>query len=111
MEALWEAIFPAKKNLPKYRFKQSPHDNATWVEITTGKYTGVVLSYGMVRFAMEFNIPKLNFSYNILYSGEHDRDLLQNDQEFVTIMGDILSEIIIENEPTRTNDFEEPDLQ
>jgi hypothetical protein len=26
-------------------------------------------------------------------------------------MGDILSEIIIENEPTRTNNIEEPDLQ
>ena len=111
MEALWEAIFPPKKNLPKYKFQQSPHDNATWVEITTGTYSGVVLSYGMVKFTMEYNIPKLNFSYSILYSGEHDKELLQYDQEFVTIMGDILSEIIIENEPTRTNDFEEPDLQ
>ena len=111
MEALWERIFPAKKNLPKYKFQQSPHDTATWVEITSGNYTGVVLSYGTVKFTMEYNIPKLNFSYNILCPGEHDKELLQYDQEFVTIMGDILSEIIIENEPTRTNNFEEPDLQ
>ena len=111
MEALWEKMFQKKKKLPKYKFQQSPWDDATWVEITEGKYSSVVFSYGMVRFSWELDIPKLQFSFDILHSGDFDADLLKNDQEFVTIMGDILTEIIIENESTRTNDTQESNLQ
>lgn len=111
MVALWEKMFQKKKKPPKYRFQNSPEDDATWVEITEGKYSSVIISYGMVRFSWELDIPKLQFSYNILYSGNHDPDLLKNDQEFVTIMGDILTEIIIHNESIRTNNSQESDLQ
>lgn len=110
MVALWEKMFQ-KKKLPKYKFQNSPWDESTWVEITEGKYSSVVFSYGMVRFSWELDIPKLKFSYNILHSGNHDLDLLKNDQEFVTIMGDILTEVIITNESTRTNNPQESDLQ
>ena len=111
MEALWEKIFQKKKKLPKYKFQQSPWDDATWVEITEGKYSSVVFTYGTVRFSWELDIPKLQFSYDILHSGEFDLDLLKNDQDFVTMVGDILTEIIIENESTRTDNPKEPNLQ
>jgi hypothetical protein len=81
------------------------------VEITSGKYTGVVYSYGMVKLKPESAIPVLQFNYNIYQSGQHDKLALQNDDDFVTIIGDILTEIIIQNESTRTNDTEESDLQ
>jgi hypothetical protein len=75
-------------------------DDSTWVEITSGIYKGVVLSYGMVKFSEEFGMPKLQFGYTILYSGQHDKEVLQNDSDFVTMIGDILTDIIINNEPT-----------
>lgn len=106
---LWEKIFQKKKKLPQYRFQQSPWDDATWVEITSGEYTGVIYSYGMVRFSLELDIPKLNFSYNIIKSGNHDEDVLKNDQDFVIIMGDILTEIII-YEQIRKDNTEESHL-
>lgn len=95
----------------EYRFQNSSYDDATWVEITAGKYKSVVFSYGMVKFQNDLGMPKLSFDYTVLYSGEHDKDTLYNDNEFVTIIGDILTEIIIENEPTRTDNTEEFDLQ
>jgi len=38
-------------------------------------------------------------------------DDLKNSQEFVTILGDLLTELIIDNEQTRTDNPKEPDLQ
>jgi hypothetical protein len=70
----------------------------------------VIYSYGTVKFSDEFGMPKLNFNYNIIHSGNHNKEVLQNDQDFVIIMGDILTDIIINNEPTRNNDPQEPDL-
>jgi len=100
------------KKTPKieYKFTESPYDDATWVEITSGVYSGVVFSYGMVSLDQDSYLPQLKFNYNILQSGKHTIDSLTNDDEFVTIMGDILTEIIIENEPTRTKHPEEPYL-
>jgi len=110
MVALWEKIFQ-KKKLPKYSFQPSEQSDSTWVKITSGKYAGVIYSYGTVKFVPDSGIAKLQFNFNIIHSGEHDRELLQNSQEFVIIMGDILTEIIIENEPIRTDNPEESDLQ
>ena len=81
------------------------------IEITSGKYSGVIYSYGTVKFSEEFGIPKLKFDYEVLQTGNYDVEALNNDQEFVTIMGDILTNIIIENEPIRTNNSQESDLQ
>lgn len=110
MAALWEKMFQ-KQKLPKYRFQNSEESDSTWVQITSGKYAGVIYSYGTVRFVPDTAIAKLQFNYNIIHSGEHDMEVLKNSQEFVTIIGDILTEIIIENEPIRTNNSEESDLQ
>jgi hypothetical protein len=110
MATLWEKLQFWKKQKPKYRFQYREGDN-TWVEITSGIYAGVIYSYGTVKFVPDSDVAKLQFKYNIIHSGEHDRDGLQNNAEFVNVMGDILTEIIIENEPIRTNNTEEPDLQ
>ena len=110
MATLWEKLQFWKKPKPKYKFQYREGDS-TWVQITTGKYAGVIYSYGTVRFVPDEGIAKLQFNYNILHSGEHDMERLKSDQEFVIIIGDILTEIIIDNEPTRTDDTQESDLQ
>jgi predicted restriction endonuclease len=110
MATLWEKLQFWKKQKLKYKFQYREGDS-TWVEITSGTYAGVIYSYGTVKFVPESGVAKLQFNYNILHSGEHDLEGLQNDAEFVNVMGDILTEIIIENEPIRTNNTEEPDLQ
>ena len=111
MVALWEKLlFWKSKKTPEYRLQEAPMSDGTWVEITSGKYSAVIYSYGRVKFSDEFGIPKLSFSYTIMNSGQYNLETLQNDQEFVTIMGDILTEIIIKNEPTREIDIEESDL-
>lgn len=107
MAALW----PKKSKNPKYRFQDSPQGDATWVEIIDGKYAGIIYTYGGVKMDMDSGLPKLSFGFTVLHSGEHDIDHLNSDEEFVTVMGDILTEIIIQNESTRVNDPQKSDLQ
>jgi hypothetical protein len=114
MATLWEKLQFWKKQKPKYKFQYREGDT-TWVEITSGAYTGVIFSYGMVKFVPETIVAKLEFTYNILHPGKHDIDLLQNDEKFVTIMGDILTQILMNkakaDEQIRTGNSEEFDLQ
>lgn len=112
--AFWAKIqfWKPKKKTPDYRFQNPPESESTWVEITSGKYSDVIYSYGKIKFSDEFGMPRLSFGYTILDSGHYDLDMLQNDSEFITIMGDVLTEIILDekNGSTRSNDTEEPDL-
>jgi len=112
MVAFWKKIkFWKKPKKIEYRFQQSPWDDATWVEITSGDYAGVIFSYGLVKLNQDSYLPQLSFDYSVLASGKHTIDSLTGNEDFVTIMGDILTEIIIENESIRTNNTEESDLQ
>ena len=100
MAAFWTKIQFWKKNkTPKYRFQNAPMDDATWVEITSGEFAGVVFSFGMVKFSQEIGLPKLDFSYTILYSANHIKEELERNDNFITVMGDILTDIIIKEEP------------
>ncbi len=112
MAALWEKIqFWKRPKKVEYRLQNSPLEDDTWIEITSGKYAGVIFSYGYVKIDHEIGIPKLCFSYNVIDFGNFETSDLFNNEEFVIIMGDILTEIIIENEQTRNNNTEEFDLQ
>ena len=67
-----------------------------------------------LRVIEEGALARLQFGFSIVSSGEHDIDLLQNDTEFVTIMGDLLTEIMLakaNDEQNRTNDSQEFNLQ
>jgi hypothetical protein len=64
MAALWEKLPWSKKPTKvEYRFQQSESDDSTLVEITSGEYTGVVYSYGMVKLKPESVIPILQTLY------------------------------------------------
>ena len=109
MEALWEKILfwkTPKRKTPEYHYIDAG-EYSTWVQITSGVYSGVVLSYGTVQFEPQMIVPILKFDYSIIHPGNHDFELLKTDQEFVTIIGDILTDIIIKNEPTRSDNPEE----
>lgn len=104
------ALWPKRPKKLKYRFQDSPQGDSTWVEITGGKYAGIIYSYGGVKMDMDSGLPKLSFGFTVLHSGEYDIGQLNSDEEFVTVMGDILTEIIIYNESTRVNDTKKSNL-
>ena len=118
MVALWEKIQFWKK--PKmleegkdYRFINFENSLITGVELLTPEYLGVVYHYGKVRVNEEGEIARLEFGYTLVYSGKHDMDTLNSDDEFRTIMGDILTNILLakiddearNNDPKKLNFF------
>lgn len=113
MENFWRMItFWKKPKKIEYRLIPSPIecDDSTWVEIASGDYTGVTFCYGTIKLNQDSYIPQLSFDYVLHALGNHSVEQLTGNEEFITIMGDILTEIIIENEPSRTNNSEESDL-
>jgi hypothetical protein len=105
-----------KKKVPKegedYKFIDFTNSELTGIMVLKGEYAGIVYHYGKVRVKEQGEFATLEFGFTLVNSGKHDIDLLQKDEEFVTIMGDILSEILTksDNEPIRTNHIEESDL-
>jgi hypothetical protein len=92
-------------------FKDS---DITGIQIIDGEYKGVLYHYHKVRVAEEGEVARLQFGYTIVSPGEHDIDVLNSDEGFVTIMGDILTQIIMgeaKDAQTRTDDTEEFDSQ
>lgn len=93
-----------------YNFEDTP---VTAIGILMKEYKGVLYHYHKARILEEGEGARLQFGYTILKSGEHDIDDLTKDEKFITIMGDILSDIIMaqkQYEQTRINNFKEPDL-
>jgi hypothetical protein len=119
METLWNILTRWKK--PKmlkegtdYTFVNSDNGNVTGVYMLQGKYKGVLYHYHKARIVEEGALARLQFGFTIIDPGTHDPDELTNDQEFSTIMGDILQTILlakIENEKTGNNDSQEFILQ
>ena len=98
------------KKVPKegedYKFVDFTNSNLTGIMVLKGEYAGVVYHYGKVRVKEQGEFATLEFGYTLVNPGKHDIDLLQNDDNFVTIMGDILSEILTKqaNETIRNHD-------
>jgi hypothetical protein len=61
----------------------------------------------MAQIVEEGTFARLKFTYGIENFGNHDEEALYNDQNFVIIIGDILTELLETNEQTRTNNTEE----
>ena len=120
METLWEKLlqfFSKRKKMPKegvdYKFIDFTNSDITGIQLLKGLYINVVYHYGKVRVKPQGEVGVLEFGYTIVQSGKHDIDELQKNQDFITIMGDILTEILTKqtNETARNYNFEEPDLQ
>lgn len=116
MAALWEMIsFQKKPKAPKidldYELYNYPDSDLTGVRLLRGEYQGVIYYYGKVKFSELGEVGQLSFGFQVTHPGKHDYNSLQTDEKFVTIMGDILREILLNNEQTRTQHTEESDLQ
>jgi len=119
MGTLWEKLtqfFSKRKKMPKenedYRFIDFTDSELTGIQILKDEYAGVVYHYGKVRVKEQGEMGVLEFGYTLVNPGKHDINLLQKDDNFVTIMGDILTEILTKqaNETIRKNDTEEFNL-
>ena len=114
MEALWEKLlFWKKKQNPKlnkdYQFHHFENTDLTGIRLLTGDYREVVYFYGRVGIEELGEVASLKFDYEIHDAGKHTVESLQSDEKFVTLIGDILRELLI-NGQTRTINTEEPNL-
>jgi hypothetical protein len=89
-------------------------DKVTGIHIIKGKYKGVVYHYHKARVIEEGALAKLQFGFTIVNPGEHDLEVLKYDTDYVTMMGDILTEIMlakVNDEQNRTDNTQEFNLQ
>ena len=122
--ALWEKmlnLLPLKQKTMKYKegidyqFVDFNDSELTGIGLLIEDYKGVLYHYHKARVVEEGEIARLQFGYTIVNPGEHDIDTLTNDEKLHTIMGDILTDILLNekqlNGQVRTNDSEESDSQ
>lgn len=114
MEALWEKLWFRKKwkkhkmfeENKQFRFVDFDESEITGIELLMPEYSGVIYHYHQVRVLEEDALAKLQFGYTIVHSGEHDIDDLNSDEKLHTIMGDLLTYILmakIEDEARNIN--------
>jgi hypothetical protein len=84
----------------------------TGIGLTIKGYEGVLYHYQKARVVEEGEFARLQFGYTIIHPGEHDIDVLTNDENLHTIMGDILTSILTAqaNEQIRTDYSKELNL-
>ena len=120
MEALWEKLqFWKKPKMYKegedYRFINFEGNDITGLELLVDKFKGVVYHYHKARIQEQGELATLQFGYTIIYPGENDIDELNTNQEFHKLIGDILSQLLMDkvrqDESFRDNNTEEFDLQ
>lgn len=122
METFWEKIQFwknwTKPKTPKegvdYEFYHIEESDLTGIKLLKGIYRGITYYYGTVKLIEQGALANLKFEFKVLNSGTHTEEALQSDEKFVTILGDILTELIISQsatyEQTRNNNTEESDL-
>ena len=83
-----------------YHFVSSKEEEAKWTGIKltdlTGKYSDIVYQYGKVSLGEESDNGEmpLTFHYDVILSADIDKEELQEDMDFKTLLGDILVDII-----------------
>jgi len=103
-----------KENID-FRFFEFQDSEMTGIELNVEGYEGVVYHYHKAKVVEEGELARLQFGYTIVHPGKNDIDELTKDENFVTIMGDILQEILLSkakaDEQIRTDDSEKFNLQ
>ena len=120
MEVLWTLTNPFRKK-PRvykedrdYNFIDFKESDITGIELLVDEYKGVIYHYHSARVVEEGELSRLQFGYTIVHSGEHDIDVLNSDEKLHTIMGDILTQILLakaKDEQIRTDDSQKLNLQ
>ena len=118
MATLWDKILkklkPSKyKAGVDYQFYNFTDTNLTGIILRKSDYAGVIYYYTYAGINEEGMGARLKFGYQIVEAGEFGRDHLEKDDKFVTMIGDILTELILtetEIEPSRTLYSQESDF-
>jgi hypothetical protein len=117
MEVSWEISNLFRKKPKAFRenedyiFVNFKDTDITGIKIIAGDYRGIIYYYQKARVVEEGEMAKLQFGYNIVNPGQYDTELLQNDDKFITMIGDILTQILMDksntDEQIRTDDSKE----
>ena len=86
-------------SLPNYKIVVNANDGENGVEITEGKYEGVIYTYGEVQFLPvedDDTPPTINFTRPVRKCPDSMKETISDDKEFNQIMGDILIEMLQE---------------
>ena len=85
-------------SVPKYKLVVNAKDGENGIEITEGKYEGVIYTYGEVQFlpVEGDEPPTINFTRAVRKCPDSLKETISDDKEFNQIMGDILIEMLQE---------------
>ena len=85
-------------SIPKHKLVVNAKDGENGIEITEGKYEGVIYTYGEVQFlpVEGDEPPTINFTRAVRKCPDSMRETISDDKEFNQIMGDILIEMLQE---------------
>ena len=67
----------------------------TGIELLMPEFRGVIYHYDQAGISEEGEIARLKFGYTVVHPGEHDIDDLNSNEKFHTIMGDLLTQILM----------------
>ena len=100
MVALWDKIAFWKKpnglvQDVDYKFHDFEDSDLTGIRVLQGPYAGVLYYYTGASIAEEGFGAVFKFGYQVVESAEFTRKQLDDDEKFVTMMGDILTTIIL----------------
>lgn len=70
-------------------------DENTYFTVLTGKYQNVTVTYSQTQFFEDEGFARLKFNYHVIEYANFAEEHLTNNQEFVTILGDILQDYIL----------------
>jgi hypothetical protein len=79
-----------------YRFVNFEGTDITGLELLVDKFKGVVYHYHRARVEEQGELATLKFGYTLIFPGEHDIDELNKNQEFHNLIGEILSQLLME---------------
>jgi hypothetical protein len=108
----WKRKQVGYKEEVDYQFIPSDDEQITGIGILKGKYAGVLYHYGKARVVEEGEFARLYFDYTIEHTPNFTVHDLTIDQEFHTMIGDILTDILMKqsNETIINDDTKEFDI-
>ena len=78
-----------------FSFHDFEDSDLTGILILRPKYEGVIYYYTNASIEEVGMGARLKFGYQVVKPGNHTKKDLENSEEFVTMLGDILSQIIL----------------
>ena len=94
--------------IPKYSYVEHPRFEQAGFRIADGKYENVIYTYGKVKPIEEDDKLRLKFEYNV---HENPNDVDTDSDEFINMIGDILTLEIDKEKNDNSREDRENDSQ